>query len=68
MNEAMVDEESGLCNNADGNCGSVLAIPYFLCFQASAAHTASSPSWAARLPPAVLPLLHSHASFVGLPP
>ena len=38
MMEAMVDQDSGLCLNADGNCGSLLAIPYFLVFQVKSAH------------------------------
>ena len=33
MTDAMVDETSALCSKADGNCGSQIAIPYFVSFQ-----------------------------------
>ena len=33
MGDAMVDEGSGRCSSAEGNCGSVAAIPYFVSFQ-----------------------------------
>jgi hypothetical protein len=37
MLELMVDETSGRCTEAEGNCGSRLAIPFFLAFQLLAA-------------------------------
>ena len=37
MIELMVDETSGRCTEAEGNCGSRLAIPFFLAFQLLAA-------------------------------
>jgi len=33
MNDAMLDEGSGLCSAAEGNCGSIAALPYFISFQ-----------------------------------
>jgi hypothetical protein len=33
MSEAMLDETSGICSAAEGNCGSPVAIPYFVSFQ-----------------------------------
>ena len=33
MTDAMKDEASGACSHADGDCGSVAAIPYFISFQ-----------------------------------
>ena len=33
MMEAMVTEESGLCTEAEGNCGTPVALPYFISFQ-----------------------------------
>ena len=33
MTDAMVDEQSGGCVEAEGNCGSWIAIPYFISFQ-----------------------------------
>ena len=29
----MIDEASGMCSHAEGNCGSHAAIPYFISFQ-----------------------------------
>jgi hypothetical protein len=33
MADATIDPSSGLCSEAEGNCGSTLAIPYFISFQ-----------------------------------
>ena len=33
MRDAMVHQDSGDCSDADGNCGSLVAIPYFVSFQ-----------------------------------
>ena len=33
MADAMIDESSGRCSYADGDCGSVVAVPYFISFQ-----------------------------------
>lgn len=32
MADAMVEESSGLCSQRDGDCGSWMAIPYFISF------------------------------------
>ena len=33
MTDTMVTEESGACSNAAGDCGSALAVPYYISFQ-----------------------------------
>jgi hypothetical protein len=33
MTDSMIDEQTGLCSNEEGNCGSNVAIPYFISFQ-----------------------------------